>query len=117
MAIVANQEDDLVERLKQLEIDTCFEMILSPGDYGLCKPDTRAFLRVLDYLEIQPQDALMVGDRLDNDIVPAKMLGMQTLHFRTAWHRDQRLRTPDERPDWTVYHIKDLISLLREITA
>jgi HAD superfamily hydrolase (TIGR01549 family) len=117
MGIVANQDDDLVDRLQKLDIENCFEIILFPRDYGLCKPDTRAFMRVLDYLDIQPQYALMIGDRLDNDIVPAKMLGMKALLLRSGWHRNQRLRTPDERPDWIASDIPEMISLLRELTA
>jgi putative hydrolase of the HAD superfamily len=116
MGVVANQDDGLVERLQELDIEDCFEIILCPGDYGFYKPDTRAFLRVLEYLEVEPHDALMVGDRIDNDIIPAKMLGMKTLHFRTGLLRNQRLRTPDERPDWTVTKIEDMISILRELT-
>ena len=115
MGVVANQDDGLVDRLQELEIEDCFEIILCPGDYGFYKPDTRAFLRVLEYLEVEPRDALMVGDRIDNDIIPAKMLGMKTLLFRTGLLRNQRLRTPDERPDWTVTKIEDMISRLREL--
>lgn len=33
-------------------------------------------------LELAPADCLMIGDSLENDIGPAKKLGMQTFHVR-----------------------------------
>jgi len=52
------------------------------GELGHWKPEPEAFLAVLRRLGVAPQDALMVGDSIDFDIVPAKALGMQT-----AWVR------------------------------
>ena len=44
----------------------------------------------------------MVGDRIDNDIVPAKLLGMSTVLMRTGRHIDQQPRSVDEIPDVSI---------------
>ena len=44
----------------------------------------------------------MVGDRIDNDVVPAKLSGMRTVLIRTGRHREQMPRSWDERPDFEV---------------
>jgi ribonucleotide monophosphatase NagD (HAD superfamily) len=59
----------------------------------------------------------MVGDRIDNDIVPAKALGMATILFRSGRHRRQRARDDSQSPDAVVTDVHGLeqaISLLRD---
>ncbi len=41
----------------------------------------------------------MVGDRIDKDIIPAKLLGMKTILIRVGLHRNQQPRIPFEVPD------------------
>ena len=50
----------------------------------------------------------MVGDRIDNDVVPAKRLGMRTVLFRTGRHRAQQPRSWEEKPDVEVYDVAGL---------
>ena len=53
-------------------------------EHGFSKPDPHVFgllaarLRALD---IQPAETLMVGDRLDNDVAPARAQGFRTWHL------------------------------------
>ena len=41
----------------------------------------------------------MVGDRIDNDIIPAKQNNMGTVFVRTGIYKSQRPRIPEEVPD------------------
>ena len=50
----------------------------------------------------------MVGDRIDNDIVPAKALGMAAILLRVGRHRRQKPRTPVEEPDVVVSDVLEL---------
>jgi putative hydrolase of the HAD superfamily len=50
-------------------------------EHGFSKPDPHVFQLLtarLGALGIAPEETLMVGDRLDNDIVPARAFGWQT---------------------------------------
>ncbi len=55
----------------------------------------------------------MIGDRLDNDIIPAKKLGMRTIWFRQGRYAALEPRVPDEIPDVTIYDLEDLPSAVR----
>jgi len=46
---------------------------------GLLKPDSRAFEDVLENLEVSPHEAVMVGDKIRDDILPAEKLGMKAV--------------------------------------
>jgi putative hydrolase of the HAD superfamily len=80
--------------------------------YGYRKPDVRLFLRACQDLAVKPAECVMVGDRIDNDIVPAKLLGMRTVLIRTGRHREQQARSWDELPDAQVV---DAAGILRAI--
>jgi putative hydrolase of the HAD superfamily len=50
----------------------------------------------------------MIGDRIDKDIIPAKIVSMKTIRVRTGIHKNQEPRTPDEIPDLTVNKIEEI---------
>lgn len=54
---------------------------------GFSKPDPHVFQIVrarLEARQISPGEALVVGDRLDNDIIPARQQGFQTWHLHAS---------------------------------
>ncbi len=57
-------------------------------------------------------EALMVGDRLDNDIAPAKAVGMQTVWIRQGFGGLQVPRSDAYRPDQTIQSLRDLLPVL-----
>ena len=55
-----------------------------------------------------PNACVLVGDRLDKDIAPARAQGMATIQFRTGRWRRQRPRSDAETPDAVVTDIREL---------
>jgi FMN phosphatase YigB (HAD superfamily) len=47
------------------------------------KPNPKYYQEILDTCGVQAIDALMVGDDMQNDIIPARAIGMQTYHINT----------------------------------
>ena len=62
----------------------------------------------LDMSAVPSRDCIMVGDRLDRDIAPAKALGMATIQFRSGRYRRQRPRSVTEEPDAVVTDVREL---------
>jgi putative hydrolase of the HAD superfamily len=87
LGLAANQQHSIIAQLDAHDIGHYFHHREVFGTHGLRKPDVRLFLRACDDLGISPVDCIMVGDRIDNDVVPAKLLGMRTVLFRTGRHR------------------------------
>lgn len=108
LGIVANQPEAARERLARAGIADLFEYQGLSGLTGLRKPDLRAFQAAADALSVPACDCVMVGDRIDNDIVPAKMLGMAAILFRSGRHRRQRPRMPTEEPHAVVTDVAEL---------
>ncbi|MEN0644812.1 HAD-IA family hydrolase [Alkalicoccobacillus gibsonii] len=66
-------------KIDSLGITSYTDVIVTSGELGIKKPDPAIFLYGLGKLEVQPEQAIFVGDDLTKDIVPAKSLGMRTI--------------------------------------
>jgi putative hydrolase of the HAD superfamily len=87
------------------------------GHHGYRKPDVRLFLRALDGLGVGAEETVMVGDRIDNDVVPARLLGMRTVLIRTGRHASQQPRSPEEVPDVEVADVAGMESAILRLAA
>ncbi|HEX6715485.1 MAG TPA: HAD family hydrolase [Pyrinomonadaceae bacterium] len=99
LAIVANQPQETMEVLERLGIADLFEVIILDSSLNFSKPDPAIFIYAAQRLRVQPESLIMVGDRLDNDILPARDLGMAT-----AWIKktpiDETLAIPLVSMEW-----------------
>ena len=102
LGLAANQPAAVLLDLDRLGIGKYFEHRQVSGHHGFRKPDVRLFLAACEALHVRPAECVMVGDRIDNDIVPAKLLGMSTVLMRTGRHIDQQPRSADEIPDFAI---------------
>lgn len=59
-------------------------------------------------VDLPPAECILVGDRLDRDIAPARAAGMATIQFRTGRWRKQRPRSDAETPDEVVTDVPEL---------
>ncbi len=55
-----------------------FQKIFSSHELKVRKPDTKAYQIVLDYLRVEPQQAVFLDDNIDN-IKGADQLGIKTI--------------------------------------
>lgn len=79
IGIIANQVAGLEKRLENWSIHQWIDLCVSSAEVGMAKPDKRIFQLALERAGCSPRQACMIGDRLDNDIRPAKALGMKTV--------------------------------------
>lgn len=83
LAIAANQPKDVFrEAMEEVGLLDFFQMLGISGDMGISKPSLDFFEQILAEIGVSPDQATMVGDRIDNDIAPAQSLGLKTVHVR-----------------------------------
>ncbi|MCI0804615.1 MAG: HAD family hydrolase, partial [Chloroflexi bacterium] len=108
LGLAANQPSRALENMENNGILKYFRYQEVSGSTGLYKPDPRLLLHSCEGLGVEPQEAIMVGDRIDNDIVPAKMLGMTAIRFVSGRHVEQQPRSWAEAPHVDVYTVEEL---------
>ncbi len=99
LGLAANQPAEVIARLEAHGIAKHFASTAVSGTHGYRKPDPRVFLHACEALGVEPGECIMVGDRIDCDIAPAKALGMRTVRLRTGRHITQEPRSEAEKPD------------------
>jgi putative hydrolase of the HAD superfamily len=115
LGLVANQPAAVLARLTRHGIGHFFENEGITGVHGFRKPDVRLFLRACEELAVAPAECIMVGDRVDNDIAPASLLGMRTVRIRTGRHIGQEARSWDEAPDAEVSDAAAMLSAIESL--
>ncbi|QHA09663.1 HAD-IA family hydrolase [Streptomyces broussonetiae] len=85
LGIAGNQTVRAGRILRKLFLDDV-DLIGTSDDWGASKPDLEFFKRVTDAVPFDGAEILYVGDRCDNDIRPARDVGMHTaLVHRGPW--------------------------------
>lgn len=111
LGIIANQTAGTMERIEKWEIAKYFDAVIASAEAGLAKPDLRIFYMALEQANCLPEEAVMIGDRLDNDIVPAKKIGMKTIWVRQGFAKYQSINNESERPNYIIDNIADILNL------
>lgn len=112
LGIIANQNPGTEQRLVNWGLRKFFDVVADSAELGVSKPDQTIFQWALTEANCLAKNAVMVGDRLDNDIAPANRIGMHTvrvLRGRGAYHEPQSV---DELPEHTILSPAELLSLL-----
>jgi HAD superfamily hydrolase (TIGR01509 family) len=79
LGVLANQPTHVREALSRDGIDRFIEIWGVSDDLGLAKPDPRMFAHALHLAGEEPGRTVMVGDRLDYDVRPAREIGMHAV--------------------------------------
>lgn len=79
LGIIANQPSGVREALRRDGIERFFDVWGISDDLALEKPDPRLYEHALRDANAEPGRCVMVGDRLDYDVRPAKRAGMRAV--------------------------------------
>ena len=111
LGVIANQCENLYGRLDKLGIAECFDLIVSSHDVRLEKPDKRIFYLALEQANCTADVAVMVGDRLDNDIAPANELGFTTVRINQGFGSAQEPLNDYAKPTYTINKVEEILSI------
>ncbi|HIM73563.1 MAG TPA: TIGR02253 family HAD-type hydrolase [Candidatus Marinimicrobia bacterium] len=98
-------------RLYYLNLHHLFDPVLTYDDTGVRKPSPKPFQMALDYLKVKPEEALMIGDWPERDVVGAKQIGMKTIFARYG----DTFGTIDSGADWEINDIYEVVAIIKEL--
>ena len=111
LGIIANQAAGTEQRLEKWGIRQFFGSVTASTEEGVAKPDLEIFRRAFEKADCSADCSVMVGDRLDNDIAPAKALGMKTVWIKQGLSVYSSPQGDFERADYTVSDLMELKNL------
>jgi HAD superfamily hydrolase (TIGR01549 family) len=109
IGVIANQPAGTEERLVKWGLMPFISICLSSTEVGLEKPDPAIFQLALSQSGCEPEQAVMIGDRLDNDIRPVRLLGWKTIRVAQGFARFQSPRDGMDEADITLANLKGLV--------
>ena len=112
IVIIANQSLGSKERLRQYGLLQYIDLVAASAEEGVAKPDFRIFQIALERAGCRAEEAVMIGDRIDNDIVPAKALGMHTIWVKQGFGQYWKVNDEREQADCVVEKLIEICNYL-----
>lgn len=113
IGVIANQALGTEKRLENWGLMKYIKLVTASAEEGVAKPDSEIFLRALRRADCLPENAAMIGDRIDNDIEPANRLGMRTIWVRQGFSIYQQPENDIQTADHIVDSLRDILEILK----
>jgi putative hydrolase of the HAD superfamily len=98
-------------RLCALNLHHIFDAVVTFEDTGERKPSPMPFQRALGLIDVQPSEAIMVGDWEERDILGARNIGMYTAFARYG----DTFNTGETSADYDLRSIRDLVDIIQNL--
>ena len=112
IGVIANQSLGTKSRLEKWGIMKYIDLVIASAEEGVSKPNPKIFEIALQRAKCEANKAIMIGDRIDNDIMPAKKMGMRTIWIKQGFGGYWQITGDDEKPDYIVKNIIEICSCL-----
>ncbi|MCD0451278.1 HAD family hydrolase [Actinocorallia sp. API 0066] len=111
VGVAGNQPAEAAARFAALGLET--DLAAMSAEWGVEKPSPAFFARLCQEAGLPAAEILYVGDRVDNDIVPAAAAGLRTAFLlRGPWAHVQALTPLPTPPTHTLVDLDALTALL-----
>lgn len=112
LGVIANQPSSVRAAMERDGLTRFFEVWGVSDDLGLQKPDPKLFSQVLYTAGVSPARTVMIGDRLDYDVRPAKAAGMRAVWVLRGEAPDEPTPAQLAQPDASVHDLADVPDML-----
>lgn len=116
LAVIGNQPASRTDQLRRIGVEA--DVIAMSAEMGVAKPSQQFFERILELLGSPPAASVAyVGDRVDNDVLPATVAGMRAVWIRRGpWGFIERL-SDGVKPALIVSSLEDLVERIDDAWA
>ncbi len=98
-------------RLYYLNLHHVFDPVLTFDDTGVRKPSPKPFEMALKELKVKPEEALMIGDWPERDVVGAGKIGMKTIFARYG----DTFGTVESGANYDVNDVYEVVGIIEEL--
>ena len=111
IGVIANQSAGTAGRLMDFGLMDFIDLVMSSAEEGLAKPDINFYKEALQRAGCAAGNTVMIGDRLDNDIFPAKRIGMTTIWIKQGFGGKQIPISEAYIPDYIITDLSELTKI------
>ena len=107
LALLSNSTSNTLDVLKEKNLFNFFDKIYLSCDYSITKPNIDFFKIITKDFNLNPRECMMVGDRVDVDLVPAKELGFITVLVDRENNKEKSIS------DFKVNDLRQILSIIK----
>jgi putative hydrolase of the HAD superfamily len=109
LVLVSNFYGNIETVLRDFELESFFIKVIESAVVNVRKPDPAIFKLGVNALSLKPEEVVVVGDSYQKDILPAQMIGCQTIWLKgPAWEQND----PEGTADAVIYDLKEIKKIL-----
>jgi putative hydrolase of the HAD superfamily len=101
-------------RLIMAKLDGYFDLVLTKTDVKKQKNSPTPFNSALKQLNIKPEEALMLGDRIERDIMTPKKLGIKTCFARYGVEAPDKPAQGKSGADFEINEFEELMKVVEK---
>jgi putative hydrolase of the HAD superfamily len=102
------------EKLIGLGVHHLMDAVVTSEEVGFEKPSREIFDFAIKSLDVRASECVMVGDRLDTDILGGKRAGMHTIRIKKG-KRAREKPVEENRPDFEVKDFADILKVIERL--
>jgi putative hydrolase of the HAD superfamily len=99
-------------KISKLKLRKYFDLIVTSNETGRNKPDKKMWRIALKKFKLKPSECIMVGDKPEMDLKPAKEMGFATVWMRRGDWASRRKAKKFKYVDYEISRISDLLRIL-----
>lgn len=107
------------EKILRLGIDELIDLTIISDELGIRKPNPKLFDFCLKKFEVKGPETIYIGDRIDKDIIPAKLCNINSILIRRGGKHDPYKtggKIPEGiKPDYEIFNLSELFGIIDEI--
>ena len=104
--------DSQLSKVRHLGLSERIQSLTISGEIGVRKPKVEIFKLACERADVLPEEAVYIGDTIQNDIVGANRTGMTSI-FINRKSEELIPQIADEQPDYAISSLHDVLSCLR----
>lgn len=109
------------EKILRLGIDDLIDLTTISDEIGIRKPNPKLFEFCLKKFNIEGTETIYIGDRLEKDIIPAKLCNIHSILIRRGGKHDPYKtghKIPEGmKPDYEIFNLSELFEIIDEINS
>jgi len=107
------------EKILRLGIDDLIDLTIISDEIGIRKPNPKLFDHCLKKFGVLGPECVYVGDRIDKDIIPAKLNNIYSIYIHRGGKYDSYktgVKIPHEtKPDYEINNLMEIFDIIEEI--
>jgi len=107
----------IYKSLRKMGLSEFFNVVVVSEEVGWRKPSAKIFQTALNKLQIEPFDAVYIGDSPIEDIKGAKEAGLKTVFVPSQFNKLKDLKISKQEPDQIAKDLTEICKSLSQILA